>query len=251
MAPVEESMNKTTFQDSRLVKAEVAKFTPEDFQFAFNEVATQGVVHLRDVVGIVRSVMGGEVPKWILTKFTSLGRQMATYKALTWPQFRHIIAKVQAIVEHESSQGGKNIPEWISERPSTGTGLVAYRHNSSYMADFNEDLLVNFDDMKLNASKTGSTRDLFLGTMKDTFQLAGYSGHIPMNSNNAKKALHSKGATMRPQPCYLRLVSERIGSVPSYAGIRSCILDLAACCIKTLFAILFLFVRWCASVFRL
>jgi hypothetical protein len=125
---------------------------------------------------------------------------------------------VQEIVEHESSQGGLNIPEWIKGKADPGSGLVAYRHNSSYMADYNEELLVNFDDMKLNASKTGSTRDLFLGTTKDTSQLAGYSGHIPANTNNAKKSLHSKGANMRPQPCYLRLVSERLGSVPSYAG---------------------------------
>lgn len=130
----------------------------------------------------------------------------------------HIIVQVQEIVDHESSQGGKNIPEWIQGRPDTGTGLVAYRHKSSYQADFNEDLLINFEGMKQNASKTGSTRDLFAGTSKDTSQLAGYSGHIPVNTNNAKKALHSKGANMRKQPCYLRLVSERIGSVPSYAG---------------------------------
>lgn len=134
----------------------------------------------------------------------------------------HITVQVQEIVDYESSQGGKNIPEWIHGRPETATGLVAYRHKSSYMADFSEDLLVNFDNMKQNASKTGSTRDLFAGTSKDTFQLAGYSGHIPVNTNNAKKALHSKGASVRPQPCYLRLVSERIGSVPSYAGFISC-----------------------------
>lgn len=141
---------------------------------------------------------------------------------------RQIIIQVQTIVDHESSQGGKNIPEWIHGRPNTGTGLVAYRHNSSYMADFKEDLLVNFEDMKQNASKTGSTRDLFVGTSKDTFQLAGYSGHIPANTNNAKKALHSKGENMRPQPCYLRLVSERIGSVPSYSGITA--LDVVVFC---------------------
>lgn len=217
-APTEESMSKTSFQDSRQVRAEIDQYTPEDFQFAFDEVAKKKVIQLHDIVAIVRGVMGADVPLWILNKFTSFGRQMSTYKELTWPQFRQIIIQVQTIVDHESSQGGKNIPEWIHGRPNTGTGLVAYRHNSSYMADFKEDLLVNFEDMKQNASKTGSTRDLFVGTSKDTFQLAGYSGHIPANTNNAKKALHSKGENMRPQPCYLRLVSERIGSVPSYSG---------------------------------
>lgn len=217
-APIEESMHKTSFKDSRLLRAEISKFSAEDFQLAFNEHAVNYRIQLRDVVFIVRSVMGADVPLWILNKFTTLGRQLATYKSLTWPQFRHIIVRVQETVDYESSQGGLNIPQWINGNSESGTGLVAYKHNSSYMADFNEELLVNFDNMKLNASRTGSTRDLFVGTTKDTAQLAGYSGHLPANTNNAKKDLHSKGSNMRPQPCYLRLVSERLGSMPSYSG---------------------------------
>lgn len=129
-----------------------------------------------------------------------------------------MIIRVQDIVEFESSQGGLNIPELNRGQSNSGKGLVAYKHKSSYMADFNEDLLVDFEHMKLNASRTGSTRDLFVGTTKDTSQLAGYSGHIPANTNNVKKDLHCRGEHPRPQPCYLRLVSERLGSMPSYTG---------------------------------
>jgi hypothetical protein len=131
---------------------------------------------------------------------------------------RNICLKVQEIADYEFSQGGVNVPKWVQGGSVGGSGLVAYSHSSSAMAHYNEELLVNFDDMKLNASKTGSTRDLFEGTSKDTCQLAGYCGHIPRNTNNAKKDLHSRGEHMRPQPCYLRMVSERLGSVPSYAG---------------------------------
>jgi hypothetical protein len=89
-APTESTMNKTSYQDSRVVKAEILKFTPVDFQLAFNEVAISRVILIRDIVGVVRSVMGGEVPLWILNKFVSLGRQMANYKTITWPQFRFV-----------------------------------------------------------------------------------------------------------------------------------------------------------------
>jgi hypothetical protein len=86
------------------------------------------------------------------------------------------------------------------------------------MSDFNEERLVDFENMKLDASKTGTTRDLFVGTTKATYQLSGYGGHIPMNTTNPKKELHSNGANVRPQPCYLRLVREGLGSLPSYTG---------------------------------
>ena len=125
---------------------------------------------------------------------------------------------MQDIVESESCLGGKNIPDWINGRSVSSSGLVAYRHKSSYKSDFSEDRLVNYDDMKQNPSKTASTRDLFAGTTKDTYQLAGYSGHIPVNCNNVKKAIHSNGVNSRSKPCYLRLVSERLGSMPSYSG---------------------------------
>jgi hypothetical protein len=88
-APLEKSMNKTSFQDSRLLREEISKFTPEDFQLAFNDHAVSKTIQLRDIVGIVRSVMGEDVPLWILNKYLSLGRQMARYKALSWPQFRY------------------------------------------------------------------------------------------------------------------------------------------------------------------
>lgn len=87
-APIEESMNKTSFQDSRLVRAEIDQYTPEDFKFAFDEVAVNSVIQLHDIVGIVRNVMGADAPLWIVNKFASLGRQVARYKAVSWPQFR-------------------------------------------------------------------------------------------------------------------------------------------------------------------
>lgn len=88
-APIEESMNRTSFQDSRLVRREINQYTPEDFKLAFDEVAVNSVIQLNDIVGIVRSVMGADAPLWIVNKFTSFGRQIARYKAVTWHQFRY------------------------------------------------------------------------------------------------------------------------------------------------------------------
>lgn len=217
-AYTEQSTIKSTYADSRQIKSEITKYSPDDFQCAFEEAAVNGEIRLENIVSVVRSVMGEDVPLWILNKFTALGHQHATYKKISWSLFRCIIENVQEIVERESSLCGKNIPDWINGRPPTSSGLVTYRHKSSYMSDLSEDRLINYNDMRLNASKTASTRDLFSGTTKDTYQLPGYSGHIPVNSNNVKKALHSQGENPRPQPCYLRLVSERLGSVPNYSG---------------------------------
>ena len=86
--PVEDSVNKTTFMDSRLIKAEITKYCPDDFRNAFGDVAVEGFIRLENIVGIVKSVMGEEVPLWILNKFSTLGHQSATFKTISWPQFR-------------------------------------------------------------------------------------------------------------------------------------------------------------------
>lgn len=217
-APVEKSINATTFQNTKSIRVEVNSFAAADFQLAFNSVAVDGIIDIRDIVGIVRSTMGEDVPLWIVNKFVSLGRDESNYKSLTWEQFSDIFTRVQDVVEYETSQGGLNIPSWIKSSGKSSTGLVGYKDKSSYMTDFSEELLLNYEDMKKNASKTASTRDLFLGTTKSTYQVPGYSGHIPANPNNTKKEEHSMGVKARPQPCYLRLVSERLGCVPKYSG---------------------------------
>jgi hypothetical protein len=89
---------------------------------------------------------------------------------------------------------------------------------SSYMQNYNANRFRTFDPKIDNPKFTGTTRELFKGTSKATEQLPGYCGHIPVNTANIIKHEHSYGLKPRPATCDLRLVSERLGSVPGYTG---------------------------------
>jgi hypothetical protein len=106
-------------------------------------------------------------------------------------------------------------------RPQTAperSGLVPYNCQTMYRTDFEASRFLDTVALGLPAKKSGTTRELFDGTTKATEQLPAYGGHIPINTSNARKHEHSYGLHPRPQPCYLRLVSEKLGSVPNYTG---------------------------------
>ena len=114
------------------------------------------------------------------------------------------------------------IPEFL--RPQTAAsftasrGLVPFQSKSSYMCDY--DITRLDDDVMIGMppKSNATTRDMFVGTTKATEHPPRYCGHIPQNTYNPRKEEHSSGRTHRPQTCYLRLASERLGSVPNYTG---------------------------------
>jgi hypothetical protein len=114
------------------------------------------------------------------------------------------------------------IPEFL--RPQTAAsltssrGLVPYQNKSSYMCDYDITRLDDDAMIGMPPKKNATTRDMFLGTTKATEHPPRYCGHIPQNTFNLRKEEHSSGRTHRPQTCYLRLASERLGSVPNYSG---------------------------------
>ena len=101
---------------------------------------------------------------------------------------------------------------------SSNRGLVPYIHKSTYMYDYDITRLEEEGMIGMTPKRNGTTRDMFIGTTKATEHPPGYGGHIPMNTYNLRKEEHSSGKTSHPQPCYLRLGSERLGSVPNYTG---------------------------------
>lgn len=114
------------------------------------------------------------------------------------------------------------IPEFL--RPQTAAdfrasrGLVPYLHKSAYMYDYDITRLDDDEMIGLPPKRNGTTRDMFAGTTKATDHPPRYCGHIPQNTYNLRKEEHSSGRTHRPQTCYLRLASERLGCIPNYTG---------------------------------
>jgi hypothetical protein len=133
-----------------------------------------------------------------------------------------VIPIAQQVTEEECEVKKGEIPQFL--RPQTAgeftstRGLVPYLHKSTYMYDYDITRLEDDEMIGQPPKRSATTKDMFLGTTKATDHLPGYGGHIPHNTYNLRKEDHSSGRTLRPQTCYLRLASERLGSVPNYTG---------------------------------
>eukprot|EP00602_Paraphysomonas_sp_CaronLab_P007479 CAMPEP_0185017700 /NCGR_PEP_ID=MMETSP1103-20130426/615_1 /TAXON_ID=36769 /ORGANISM="Paraphysomonas bandaiensis, Strain Caron Lab Isolate" /LENGTH=315 /DNA_ID=CAMNT_0027547237 /DNA_START=159 /DNA_END=1106 /DNA_ORIENTATION=+ len=218
-ADVLDSFTKSMYRNPLDVKRGLSECTPEDFHEAFEYFASDGCILIHDVEDIVKGTLGKDVPQWILSKFDVLSRKAAHFKRVNWDQFRDIVFKVQSIGTSECNVTKAQIPDHL--RPQTapiGSGLVPYNNNSCYKTDYNATRFTDLSAFGETPKRIATTRELFLGTTKATDQLPGYGGHIPHNTFNMRKYEHSSGLKPRPQPCHLRLVSERLGSVPSYTG---------------------------------
>jgi hypothetical protein len=134
------------------------------------------------------------------------------------PNYRELIPFAQTLLDSDCTVKKGEIAEYLRPSTTPASGLVAYSHPSRHMIDYDANRLSDVDKFHLSANKIGTTRELFAGTTKATEQLPGYCGHIPSNTYNLVKEEHSSGRHSRPQTCYLRLVSERLGSVPNYTG---------------------------------
>ena len=245
-ADVLSSFSQDMYRDPSAVRTGVLRYSPGDFREAFDAFARDGSISIHDVEDLVKHVMGIDVPQWILSKFDKLGRSVAQYKMITWNQFRwdgiypftftlllchvmfltillsslsELIPLAQEICDVECGLKNAAIPPHL--RPQTAperSGLVPYHNPSSYMIDYHASRLQDPVTIGQPSKKSGTTRDLFVGTTRATEQLPAYRGHIPHNVTNHRKYEHSQGLNPRPAPCYLRLVSERLGSVPNYTG---------------------------------
>lgn len=218
-ADVLESFTLDMYRDPTQVRSGVLSYSAADFQETFDQYSTDGTISILDIEDIVKHVMGINVPQWILSKFDKLGRSVALYKKVSWHQFREIIPLAQEICDVECTVKKATLPEHL--RPQTApqrSGLVPYKSETCYMKDFEATRFLDTESLGLPAKKSATTRELFSGTTKATEQLPAYGGHIPINVSNARKNEHSYGLNPRPAPCYLRLVSEKLGSVPNYTG---------------------------------
>eukprot|EP01035_Chromulina_nebulosa_P019488 gene19488-25374_t len=83
--------------------------------------------------------------------------------------------------------------------------LKTYPHTAT------EDYLEKFD-------MDPSSKILNAGTTKGTFQLPGFSGHIPMNKRNARKVEHSIGLHTKPFLNNLLITQKSVGCLSGYSG---------------------------------
>lgn len=218
-----DSFSHSTYLNPKTIKTNVGCVDPNDFLDAFHQYTGSGdfcdAVHVNDIQKIITSVMGEKTPTWIVQKIAKLCRNKSSFGYISWEDFRIIISTAQEVISYDCDTIGRNIPSWLQPKLKDESVLNEYFPKSSYTVNFNANRLrdVKIDD-SYNPTKTGTTRFLFQGTTKYTDQLPGYCGHIPCNTANLRKELHSGGMKPRPQTCDLRLISERLGSVPGYTG---------------------------------
>lgn len=219
------SFSRSLYRNPLDMGNEVRKYHADDFLPTFELFTTPDCqVDISHIEDIVKSVMGSDTPQWILDKFRHLGGEVAQFRLVSWDQFKEIIPLAQAVTELECTIKKQDLPPHL--RPQTAdqymatsaNHLVPYLHKSCYMYDHDISRLDDDHYISQTPTENGTTRDLFIGTSKATHHPPGYGGHIPLNTYNKRKEEHSKGATGRPQTCYLRLGSERLGSVPNYSG---------------------------------
>lgn len=135
---------------------------------------------------------------------------------------RNIIptAKHLVMTECDTTSNQNSITARLKSNDFTSevNDLIEAFPESTHMTDYNANRFVDVDFSIDDPKKSGTTRYNFKGTSKGTEQTAGYCGHVPYNTANSVKRDHSCGLKPRPQTCDLRLVSERLGSVPGYTG---------------------------------
>lgn len=222
---VTDSFSRSLYHNSTGMKCEVSLYHPNDFLSSFELFASSNhQVDLSHIEDVVKSVMGSHTPQWILNKFRKLSGDVAQFRLVSWEQFKEIIPIALTVTEIECTIKKQDLPSHLRTQTadqymtSSSNHLVPYLHKSCHQYDYDLSRLDDDNYISQPASQNGTTRDLFIGTSKATRHPPGYGGHIPLNTYNKRKEEHAKGETCHANPSYLRLGSERLGSVPNYTG---------------------------------
>ncbi|CAM9198923.1 unnamed protein product, partial [Hapterophycus canaliculatus] len=134
--------------------------------------AGNGVVHVRDMPGLIQGALGRDVRPWIKDRILKMFEANRDGK-VTWLEFQDGLQKVVESTRLDVSYREREMPEWlVANRKVNPTVTHGYPTESSYQTDMGKD-----GEIPRNRRvwyKTGmssTTMDLFDGTTKATYQV--------------------------------------------------------------------------------
>lgn len=240
------NFTKSFINPQSLKKSLESKYDESIWQESFSRYVTPVVKnatardhsHLMDdfipvscVASVVTDCLGTEAPSFLMDMFLKLSASMATKERfISWSDFKDIVPQVISsyISGVDFKAGTPALVKLMSKPrlvdpgmgPIGGTSTV-YLDTISSVAPGVEDMNQNQNTCKSPSSflvvKANPTSSLLnAGTPKQTLQLPGYQGHIPINNRNVKKNEHSFGADIHPVKNDLILTTKL--SILGYSG---------------------------------
>ena len=224
-----------------------------DFQPAFEGIATKGdydgddcYIRMSEMKDVLVAVLGETIPTYVTEKFMKLCKLAEVGGRLYWADFKRLApsallaASADCSVKRElpplvmlmtkprltdpnmgpmsktnscySDTFGPSFAELTKDPESVPV-------TSSYTKFLVKDGVVNKDPvLKPRSILNPANAELSAGTPKGLSQIPGYTGHIPRNMRNPRKAAHSRGEALHDVVNALRMTKKGGSNVLGYAG---------------------------------
>jgi len=194
----------------------------ENFRRAFDLIDSDGsgFIEGAEVKAFLRAATGKEPLPNHVAKFVAYFDSNQDGK-ISWEEFSSEFANVINLLEAETQTGSGRMskPGWMKDAAIQRRVLQPPTFQSSYQADVGK---YGEDPMNRQFTKKtgmlGTTKDLNMGTSKDTYHIPGYGGYIPFSKTNPAAVNQGDGEITKRPNCDLRLTHNH--NLPGYTGHR-------------------------------
>ena len=216
----------------------------DEYALVDNQQSSEKAIRRDDLAKVVKNCIGDDVPEFVLDKFKALGQIASVERKIYWSDFRKLLQRAYELIKAELNTKTEtpgliqlmNKPRLADEDMGPlGEGSTMYRDtfchagsntfkraaSANLNASLSRTLPKTMSDTFSRQQETEidpASADLFSGTSKGTYQLPGYTGHIPANKRNIRKVEHSFGMEPRPKKNDLLVTRCSIGCVAGYTG---------------------------------
>ena len=187
-------------------------------------------ITMKEVPRVVNRVLGEDVPRFIMEKFLLLSKKAEAGGRVYWEDFKRLAPRAVAAATADCSLK-KELPPLVmlmTKPRLLDPGLGPMGSLKSTYADtfcVDQQAMIDSYAASIAAKEPGrravlnpAAKMLAAGSVKGTLQIPGFSGHVPQNTRNQLKVLHSDGAHLHPVVNSLRMTKKGGGSVLGYAG---------------------------------
>ena len=181
-------------------------------------------ITMKDVPKVVNAVLGEDVPRFVIDKFTILAKKAEAGGRVYWADFRRLAPRAVAAASADCSLK-KELPPLVMLMtkprlvdPELGPmGSIKSTYSDTFCVS-HADLISTYAGAKTRAVLNPAAKLLSQGTVKGTLQIPGFSGHMPRNTRNPIKVAHSDGQHLHPVVNSLRMTKKGGSNVLGYAG---------------------------------
>jgi hypothetical protein len=182
-------------------------------------------IRMHDVPIVVKSGLGDTVPKFIMDKFMVLSKKAEVGGRVYWADFSRLVPEALSTASADCSLKRELPPlVMLMTKPrikDPDMGPVPTQQSSyvdTFCVDHKKMLTAATEKPKPHSILNPASKDLARGSVKGTYQIPGYSGHMPLNINNPRKHAHSGGEHMKPVVNSLRMTKKGGNNVLGYSG---------------------------------